>query len=411
MRPPLALPLALLISMLPSTAGADPWTRFSEDQAACEGLDCDICGVPYRCEGQSCTWGALTFDDLNTEDALHKGFLLYCLGGGGVALTAASSVGVQAATLSRTFDVLQRPAGRPRRTAGGVFEINNVGGGNKVYGVTIPLSWTFTLDPRSDIDAQGNVIVGGGSGLYQYGFNANPVYTRYVYGQGSDSWRVVAGGALPLQLVGTSGDGIDTGLSWLVGGGGFAGVSRPLGSSSLGAGVTMDIRYAGGLTVPMQLALRSAHDLSKLHSWLDQFVVQPGVSFDLAAGSSIGETVRIGLLVGLDLGDYVAGYYATFQGASSSHGFGVTYIGRAGRLAKGEGVRLQPTTQPITPPAPPASQPTPAPLVPASQPVPASLPASEPASLPTSEPTSLPAHDAETTGTGGTTASPAREPG
>jgi len=215
--------IIMLVIVVPTRASADAWQRLQDERDACEGHSCTLCGSSFHCEpgSQTCSWGAIRFDPLKEQEALDKGVLLYCLGSGGVVLTGASAVGVQTSTLSRTFEVLQRRAEmRPRRSAGGFFEVNNVGGGDKIVGVTIPLSWTFVLDSRSDIDAQGNVIVGGGGGVYQYGLNVNPIYSRFVYGQGSDSWKVVAGGSVPFQMVGTSGEDLETGLSWLVGLGG-----------------------------------------------------------------------------------------------------------------------------------------------------------------------------------------------
>jgi hypothetical protein len=382
--------LFMLCALHPTPAQADPWERFTEEKAACfDAHDgCNVCGAAYECSPASteCSWGALMFEPGKAQEVEDKGFVLYCLGGSGTVLSAPSAAGVQLRTLHSVFRTLERDRRKTGLVVGGVFEINAASGAApNMYGVTIPLSWTFIIDKASDVEAHANVIIGGGGGLAQYGLNLNPVYSRLILGLGEENtWKVVVGAALPLQFVGTSGDDISFGASWLIGAGGFAGVSRKLGSGAIGAGVNLDLRYTAGLNVPLTFALRSAHDLSDISSWLGALVIMPGLSMDFAAGSAVGDTMRVSLLVGMDIGDWIAGYQAFFTGGSSSHGFAVTWVGKAGELAGGKGSheRKVDDKKPVIPvPTPPASQPA---SVPASQPT--SAPASQPAVVPTSQP-------------------------
>jgi hypothetical protein len=119
--------------------------------------------------------------------------------------------------------------------------------------------------------------------------------------------------------------------------------------------------------------------------WLGSLVIMPGLSMDFAAGSAVGDTMRVSLLVGLDIGDWIAGYQAFFTGGSSSHGFAVTWVGKAGELAGGKGSherKVDEDKKPVIPvPTPPASQPA---SVPTTQPT--TAPASQPAPPPTSQP-------------------------
>lgn len=396
-----ALTLALSL-LFAATARADPWERYTEEKAACfdahdEG--CNVCGAAYHCSpaATECSWGALMFDPGKAQEVEDKGFVLYCLGGSGTVLSAPSAAGVQLRTLHSAFRTLERDRRKTGLVAGGVFEINAASGAApNMYGVTIPLSWTFIIDRASDVEAHANVIIGGGDGLVQYGLNLNPVYSRLILGLGEEkTWKVVVGAALPLQFVGTSGEDVSFGASWLIGAGGFAGVSRKLGSGAIGAGVTLDLRYTAGLNVPLTFALRSAHDLSEINSLLGALVIMPGLSMDFAAGSLVGDTMRVSLLVGMDIGDWIAGYQAFFTGSSSSHGFAVTWVGKAGELAGGKGSherKVDEDKKPIIPvPVPPASQPASAPAslpasAPASQPAPPTSQPAAPASQPTSQP-------------------------
>jgi hypothetical protein len=384
--------LVMLCVLLPAAAQADPWERYTEEKSACSDAhdeSCNVCGASYHCSPAAveCSWGALTFEYGKAQEVEDKGFVLYCLGGSGTVLSAPSAAGVQLRTLHSAFRTLERDRRKTGLVAGGVFEINAASGAApNMYGVTIPLSWTFIIDKASDVEAHANVIIGGGDGLVQYGLNLNPVYSRLILGLGEEkTWKVVVGAALPLQFVGTSGEDISFGASWLIGAGGFAGVSRKLGSGAIGAGVTLDLRYTAGLNVPLTFALRSAHDLSDISSWLGALVIMPGLSMDFAAGSALGDTMRVSLLMGLDIGDWIAGYQAFFTGSSSSHGFAVTWVGRAGEMAGGQGSherKVDEDKKPIVPvPTPPASQPASAP---ASQPT--TAPASQPAVVPTSQP-------------------------
>lgn len=398
-----ALTLSLLFA---ATARADPWHRFNDERHACldaHDESCHVCGAAYSCPpgATECSWGALNFDPGKAQEIEDKGFVLYCLGGSGTVLSAPSAAGVQLRTLHSAFRTLERDRRKTGLVAGGVFEINSASGAApNMYGVTIPLSWTFIIDKASDVEAHANVIIGGGDGLVQYGLNLNPVYSRLILGLGEENtWKVVVGAAVPLQFVGTSGEDLSFGASWLIGAGGFAGVSRKLGSGAIGAGVTLDLRYTAGLNVPLTFALRSAHDLSDISSWLGALVIMPGLSMDFAAGSAVDDTMRVSLLMGLDIGDWIAGYQAFFTGGSSSHGFAVTWVGRAGEMAGGKGSheRKVDDKKPVIPvPSPPTLTPTSQPAsAPASQPttVPASQPAVPPASqpaAPASQPTSQP---------------------
>ena len=377
----IVLPVVLVLSWgAPGPAGANPYDRFEEGIQDCPDGECNICGAKYSCphgtghqETEDCSWGAIKFNRAQTNEAQEKGLLIYCMGSGGVMLSTPSAMGVQSQTLSHVLTTLYRRGPRTStRTIGGVLEYNRIGGkaDSDIFGTTIPLSWSFVFNDWSDIMAQGNVIVGIGDGIYQYGFNVNPVFTAFLLGrEDEDAWRLVAGASLPLQFVATSGDDIAFGASWLVGAGGFVGVSRRLGSGAIGAGATLDFRYMEGVTVPMHIALRSSHDLSDIHRWLGSLVIQPGLYMDFAAGGGIGDTITMSMLVGMELKDFVIGYQAMFQGSNSSHGFGVTYVSKVGELAAGSGAHKRTTDDekkdaPASAPAKPVAKPKP-PVTPA----------------------------------------------
>ncbi len=350
--------LLCLLILTPTMAWAGPeeyredeWHSCMDDEGGCTSL----CGASYSEDGQHVTWGALNYD-INNMEAQQLGLALYCQGSGGVVLATASAAGVQSYALRSVFTAMEkRNRGAPRREMGAVFEVNDVGP-YSIVGTSIPASWTINIDRLSDIDLQGNLIIGGGGGIMQYGFNINPVYSRYVFGADNEQgWQIVAGASLPMQFVGTSGTGLDFGVSWLIGAGGMVGISRPIGSGAIGLGATLDLRYASGLTLPLHIAFRSSHDLRTIHPLLGHAVVQPGVSLDFAAGGNIDTSVRVTMLVGLDIRNWVVGYQTYIQGGSSSHGFGLTYIGKSGELASGGGAYTRDDEEeavPIKPPEP-----------------------------------------------------------
>lgn len=359
-----ALFLFFVIAFSSPNAWAGPEERKEEDWHSCiEGeatgdLSCTLCGANYSQSqnGQEITWGALHYTQANAVEVEELGLALYCQGAGGVVLTTASAAGVQSYSLRSVFTALEkRNRNAPRREMGAVFEVNDVGP-YSIVGTSIPASWTINIDRLSDIDLHGNLIIGGGGGIMQYGFNINPVYSRYLRGVDNEQgWQIVAGASLPMQFVGTSGTGLDFGASWLVGAGGMLGVSRPIGSGAIGMGVTLDLRYGSGLTMPLHVAFRSSHDLRTIHPLLGHAVIQPGISLDFAAGKNIDSSARVNLLIGLDIRNWVVGYQTFIQGGSSSHGFGVTYIGKSGELASGEGAYTRGDEQeavPLKPPEP-----------------------------------------------------------
>lgn len=338
---------AIVIAVLswPAILKAGPWDRAEADfrkncsSSGSGAMSCTVCGVDAGYSDGKVYWGALKATATTPESQLlalaAKGVQLYCAGSGGTLTATASAAGVQGRTLSTAFRALERRQGsRVRvRNMGGLLEHTKSDAGetsNNIFGITLPAGLSWKRAAVSSLDLDGNVVLGFGDGIQQYGFNVAPTYSRIVRGADEDDvLRVMVGGVLPFQLIGTSGSGMDTGLSWLVGLGAFAGASKRFGRYTVGAGAALDFRYGSGPALPFQLALRGSYELK------DPFrlVAQLGIGMELLARSEIADTVRPNLLVGLELGNWVLGYQGFYQSGSISSGFGLSYVGSAGAIA------------------------------------------------------------------------------
>ncbi|MBI5529750.1 MAG: hypothetical protein HY897_25775 [Deltaproteobacteria bacterium] len=326
---------------------------------------CTICGVDVECSfiGNSsdyrCAWGAVKVDstatDAQNDAAGRRGFQLYCVGSGGVMVSAASSAGVQSRGLSTVFRSMEkrgRGTASPRE-AGGMYEFTHVSVAEESavsHGIAIPFNWPVRV-ASWDADIRGNLLFGYGESIYQYGLNVTPSRVwRLDDPAEPGGMRKVVGATLPLQFVGTSGDGLEFGVSYILGLGFLGGISRGFGKFSLGGGTGVDLHYADGFQLPALFAFRAAYDVSPLAS----LVFQPGFTLEVAAGGDMFDTVRPMVTAGVEIGKWVVGVQGFFQSGVVTSGVGVTYVDEVTQAAAGTMQATQPAQAPVQPQPPPA---------------------------------------------------------
>ncbi|MGE0320737.1 MAG: hypothetical protein AB7S68_00450 [Polyangiaceae bacterium] len=308
---------------------ADDFAVCSDRYFAANGgtFDCNICGVDAGCTGSDCHWGSLntTATDSSALSAtLNAGFQLYCANAGGSMVASAAPVGAQGMALDRAFRGRSKDGSL---SLGGLFEYANFDGDVQSYGLAAPVSWqrSFTSDD-TDLDLAGALIAARSDLLTQFGVAVHPA-ARY-FPSGNASSKTVFGLSVPVQLIATTGDAIDTSLVYHAGIGGLAGWST---SDGFGVGAAADLIYTGGFQLPMQVVGRWSTKIAGA-----DVAFQPGLSLNPIGGGF--STLQQNLLFGWDIGSWILGArvfrigddgWIVGAGASSSE------ESRAAKLARG----------------------------------------------------------------------------
>ena len=339
---------ALAAPRLARAASADEDFSVCVDKYLAAGggsFTCSICGVEAGCTGDSCYWGNLKGNANEIDPVLAVGTQLYCLNRGGTAVAAAGPIAMQ----GRGFDGALRDmkSGARALSVGGLVEYASLDDFSR-YGAAVPFAKRFTLGgPSMDLSVPGNLLFSTSDVLQQYGFNARPTLRQFRGDPGQ--MRHVLAGSVPLQLVLNKGDGLDSALSYHLGAGAIAGIVDA--SGKLGAGLTADILYEGGVQVPFQIVGRYSMALSGGHD----VGIQAGFSSDVTAGGGVLDDLQQNLMVGYDAGDWLYGGQIFRQGDDAwVFGLGVSSTSRAAKLARGTDAGYQPGQEPKGKPKPKA---------------------------------------------------------
>jgi hypothetical protein len=332
--------VALVLAGPLAWAGPRDWFDQGVDQcraqvATGKTYDCTICGVSVGCAGGRCHFGSLDASASDTaaqQRITEQGFSLYCTASGGAMLSAASAAGVQSQRMDIIFRALDEADGQSLVFSAGAAGEYRRTEATDAGGLNVPVNRSWRLGPRIRLDLPGNVVLGFADEVRQLGFNVNPMYTHLVLGSpAAGSTRMLVGLTTPLSFLVTSGDIIDSSLSWLVGAGALVGVSKRWGRLLIGGGTTIDFRYTNTeLALPWLAAARVSYQAHRLLTVTGQV----GLSMELLAGGHVGDSARCTVILGVDRGKWVLGYIGSYQPGDVSHGVGVVYVGSAAQAAR-----------------------------------------------------------------------------
>lgn len=239
-------------------------------------------------------------------------------------VASAAPVGAQGLALDRAF------RGRSSDGAvsfGGLLEYATLDGDVSSFGLAAPVSWqrSFTSED-TDMDLAAALLAARSDSLTQFGVAAHPS-VRY-FPQGDTAAKSVYGFSVPVQLIVTGGEAVNTSLVYHAGVGGLVGWST---SDGFGVGAAADLIYAGGFQLPMQVVGRWSTKVGGA-----DIAFQPGLSLNPIGGGL--STLQQNLLFGWDIGSWILGArvfrigddgWIVGAGASSSEET------RAARLARG----------------------------------------------------------------------------